>query len=80
MFNPGTFCTLDISLARLEDVGTVDVCNTVRLMRAQRAYSIQTPDQYEFCYFALVEYAQRADKLHTPIDFRGYEDSESDSD
>ncbi|XP_041464328.1 tyrosine-protein phosphatase non-receptor type 9-like isoform X2 [Lytechinus variegatus] len=76
----GTFCTLDISLARLEDVGTIDVCNTVRLMRAQRAYSIQTPDQYEFCYFALVEYAQRGDKLPSSIDFRGYEDSESDSD
>lgn len=76
----GTFCTLDISLARLEDVATVDVCNTVRLMRAQRAYSIQTPDQYEFCYFALVEYAQRNEKLQTSIDFAGYDDSESDSD
>eukprot|EP00057_Strongylocentrotus_purpuratus_P015757 XP_011670231.1 PREDICTED: tyrosine-protein phosphatase non-receptor type 9 isoform X1 [Strongylocentrotus purpuratus] len=76
----GTFCTLDISLARLEDVATIDVCNTVRLMRAQRAYSIQTPDQYEFCYFALVEYAQRSDKLPSSIDFSGYEDSESDSD
>ncbi|XP_022105240.1 tyrosine-protein phosphatase non-receptor type 9-like isoform X2 [Acanthaster planci] len=75
----GTFCTLDISLSRLEDVHTVDICNTVRRMRAQRAFSIQTPDQYEFCYFAIIEYAQRAGKL-APIDFSGYDDSESDSD
>ncbi|KAK7929428.1 hypothetical protein WMY93_005823 [Mugilogobius chulae] len=38
----GTFCTLDICLSRLEDIGTVDVCQTVRRMRTQRAFSIQT--------------------------------------
>ena len=47
-------------------------------MRGQRAFSIQTPDQYEFCYFAIVEYAQRTGKLGS-VDLSGYEDSESES-
>uniref|UniRef100_A0A3Q1AXT3 Tyrosine-protein phosphatase non-receptor type 9 n=1 Tax=Amphiprion ocellaris TaxID=80972 RepID=A0A3Q1AXT3_AMPOC len=59
----GTFCTLDICLSRLEDIGTVDVCQTVRRMRTQRAFSIQTWDQYYFCYTAVIEYAQRNGKL-----------------
>uniref|UniRef100_A0A671U3B7 Tyrosine-protein phosphatase non-receptor type 9 n=1 Tax=Sparus aurata TaxID=8175 RepID=A0A671U3B7_SPAAU len=54
----GTFCTLDICLSRLEDIGTVDVRQTVRRMRTQRAFSIQTWDQYYFCYTAVIEYAQ----------------------
>lgn len=62
----GTFCTLDICLSRLEDIGTVDVCETVRRMRTQRAFSIQTWDQYYFCYTAVIEYAQRRGKL-TPV-------------
>lgn len=75
----GTFCTLDISLSRLEDIGTVDICNTVRKMRSQRAFSIQTPDQYEFCYLALIEYAQTRGMLDgLDLDFNGYEDIESD--
>uniref|UniRef100_A0A8D3EE29 Tyrosine-protein phosphatase non-receptor type 9 n=1 Tax=Scophthalmus maximus TaxID=52904 RepID=A0A8D3EE29_SCOMX len=59
----GTFCTLDICLSRLEDIGTVDVRQTVRRMRTQRAFSIQTWDQYYFCYTAVIEYAQRHGKL-----------------
>uniref|UniRef100_A0A8C4IUV0 Tyrosine-protein phosphatase non-receptor type 9 n=1 Tax=Dicentrarchus labrax TaxID=13489 RepID=A0A8C4IUV0_DICLA len=59
----GTFCTLDICLSRLEDIGTVDVRQTVRRMRTQRAFSIQTWDQYYFCYTAVIEYAQRNGKL-----------------
>ncbi|XP_048827796.1 tyrosine-protein phosphatase non-receptor type 9-like isoform X1 [Brienomyrus brachyistius] len=55
----GTFCALDICLSRLDDVGTVDVQRTVRRMRAQRAFSIQTWDQYYFCFMAVLEYAQR---------------------
>lgn len=75
----GTFCTLDISLSRLVDIGTVDICNTVRKMRSQRAFSIQTPDQYEFCYLALIEYAQTKGMLvGLDLDFNGYEDIESD--
>uniref|UniRef100_A0AAX7UEW3 Tyrosine-protein phosphatase non-receptor type 9 n=1 Tax=Astatotilapia calliptera TaxID=8154 RepID=A0AAX7UEW3_ASTCA len=72
----GTFCTLDICLSQLEDVGTVDVCQTVRRMRTQRAFSIQTWDQYYFCYTAIIEYAQRNGKL-SPVQ---WSDSELETD
>ncbi|XP_002740569.2 tyrosine-protein phosphatase non-receptor type 9-like [Saccoglossus kowalevskii] len=76
----GTFCTLDISLARLNDIGTIDVKTTVQRMRTQRAFTIQTPDQYEFCHFAVIEYAQRQG-IVGEIDFVNYDDTEdSDSD
>ncbi|CAL8333251.1 unnamed protein product [Lota lota] len=72
----GTFCTLDICLSRLEDIGTVDVRQTVRRMRTQRAFSIQTWDQYYFCYTAIIEYAQRNGKL-SPVQ---WSDSELETD
>lgn len=72
----GTFCTLDICLSRLEDIGTVDIRETVRRMRAQRAFSIQTWDQYYFCYTAVIEYAQRNGKL-SPVQ---WSDTDIDTD
>uniref|UniRef100_A0A3Q2ZBT9 Tyrosine-protein phosphatase non-receptor type 9 n=1 Tax=Kryptolebias marmoratus TaxID=37003 RepID=A0A3Q2ZBT9_KRYMA len=73
----GTFCTLDICLSQLADVGTVDVHQTVRRMRTQRAFSIQTWDQYYFCYTAVIEYAQRHGKL-SPVQWSD-SDLETDS-
>ncbi|KAJ8262407.1 hypothetical protein GJAV_G00166120 [Gymnothorax javanicus] len=73
----GTFCTLDICLSRLEDIGTVDVKQTVRRMRTQRAFSIQTWDQYYFCYMAVIQYAQRRGLL-PPIEWSDT-DLETDS-
>ncbi|XP_051940211.1 tyrosine-protein phosphatase non-receptor type 9 [Hippocampus zosterae] len=73
----GTFCTLDICLSRLEDIGTVDVHETVRRMRTQRAFSIQTWDQYYFCYTAVIEYAMRRGKL-SPVQWSD-SDIETDS-
>lgn len=55
----GTFCALDICLSQLQDVETLNICQTVRRMRAQRAFSIQTPEQYYFCHAAILEHAQR---------------------
>ncbi|KTF85814.1 hypothetical protein cypCar_00004660 [Cyprinus carpio] len=49
----------------LQDVGTLNVCQTVRRMRAQRAFSIQTPEQYYFCHTAILEHAQRRGLLST---------------
>ncbi|XP_040043220.2 tyrosine-protein phosphatase non-receptor type 9 isoform X1 [Gasterosteus aculeatus] len=73
----GTFCTLDICLSRLEDIATVDIRQTVRRMRTQRAFSIQTWDQYYFCYTAVIEYAQRHGKL-SPVQWSD-SDLETDS-
>lgn len=76
----GTFITLDICISRLEDIGTVDIRGTVEKIRAQRAYSIQMPDQYVFCHMALIEYAL-ANKLLNPedINLEGFDDDNSDS-
>lgn len=77
----GTFITLDICISRLEDIGSVDVRGTVEKIRAQRAYSIQMPDQYVFCFMAVIEYAL-ANKLLNPeeINLEGFDDDNSDSD
>uniref|UniRef100_A0A4W4EVD9 Tyrosine-protein phosphatase non-receptor type 9 n=1 Tax=Electrophorus electricus TaxID=8005 RepID=A0A4W4EVD9_ELEEL len=72
----GTFCTLDICLSRLEDIGTVNVKRTVQRMRMQRAFSIQTWDQYYFCYKAVIEHAQQTGRL-LPID---WSDTEPETD
>lgn len=61
----GTFCALDICLSQLHDVGLLNVFQTVRRMRTQRAFSIQTPDQYYFCYNAILEHAQRQGLIPT---------------
>ena len=75
---PGTFITIDICLRRLEDIGTVDVPATVRRIRSQRAFSIQMPDQYVFCYLGVLEYAYRQGLL-SDVDWSAFEDdSESD--
>lgn len=63
----GTFCTLDICISRLDETGTVDVRGTVEKIRAQRAFSIQMPDQYIFCHVALIEYAA-SKGLASPVD------------
>jgi len=74
----GTFCTLDICISRLEDVGTVDIRGTVAKIRSQRAYSIQMPDQYVFCHIALIEYALMKGHLVSADlpEFAGDEDSD----
>ena len=53
----GTFITIDISIQRLEARGRIDIYRTVEKIREQRAHSIQTPDQYVFCWLALFEFA-----------------------
>jgi tyrosine-protein phosphatase non-receptor type 9 len=59
----GTFCTLDICLRQLEQEGVVDIRGTVEKIRSQRAHSIQMPDQYVFCYMALLEHAIMNNRL-----------------
>ncbi|RWS16207.1 tyrosine-protein phosphatase non-receptor type 9-like protein [Dinothrombium tinctorium] len=73
----GTFITLDISILRLEATGTINIKETVEKIRSQRAHSIQMPDQYVFCYLALLEYAFIRGLLQD-VDLSGFEDSESE--
>ncbi|RUS84290.1 hypothetical protein EGW08_007934, partial [Elysia chlorotica] len=75
----GTFITVDICLRRLEDVGTVDVRETVRKIRSQRAFSIQMPDQYVFCHQAVLEHAMKQG-LISSMEQISLEEPDSDSD
>lgn len=53
----GTFVTVDICIQKLETTGLVDVESVVRKLRGQRYSSIQTKEQYIFCYKAIIDYA-----------------------
>lgn len=53
----GSYCTISIGIDSLLDTGHCDVMNAVTRIREQRALSVQTADQYEFCYTSLLEYA-----------------------
>jgi tyrosine-protein phosphatase non-receptor type 9 len=55
----GTFCAIDISINRLNDLKVLNIEETINRIRRQRAQSVQTRDQYVFCYMALWEYAQQ---------------------
>jgi tyrosine-protein phosphatase non-receptor type 9 len=75
----GTFITLDICISRLEDIETVDIRGTVEKIRAQRAYSIQMPEQYVFCHLALIEYALANKLLNPDVNLNGfYDDDDSE--
>ncbi|ESP00543.1 hypothetical protein LOTGIDRAFT_157817 [Lottia gigantea] len=74
----GTFVTIDISLRRLEDISTVDIRETVRRIRSQRAFSIQMPDQYVFCHLAVVDHAVREGLIKEVEAMSLQSDSESD--
>ena len=73
----GTFMTLDISLMRLVDTNKIDIRRTVEKIRTQRAHSIQMPDQYVFCYLALLEFALTR-RLLEDVDLAGFDDSDSE--
>lgn len=53
----GTFITIDICIQKLETTGLVDVKSVVEKLRKQRYSSIQTKDQYIFCYKSVCEHA-----------------------
>merc|ERR1719391_1259782 len=69
----GTFATLDISIRKFLDERRVDIRSTVEQIRAQRAYSIQMPDQYVFCHLAFLEYALNMEHVQE-IDLTGFDD------
>ncbi|XP_052752201.1 tyrosine-protein phosphatase non-receptor type 9 isoform X2 [Galleria mellonella] len=73
----GTFLTLDICALRLAHEGVVDVRGTVERVRAQRAHSIQMPDQYVFCHLAILEYAVMQGYLES-VDLSGFDEDNDD--
>ncbi|XP_059060414.1 tyrosine-protein phosphatase non-receptor type 9-like [Achroia grisella] len=73
----GTFLTLDVCALRLAHEGAVDVRGTVERVRAQRAHSIQMPDQYVFCHLAILEYAVMQGYLES-ADLSGFDEENDD--
>ncbi|TRY78674.1 hypothetical protein TCAL_11593 [Tigriopus californicus] len=69
----GTFATLDIAIRKFEDIQKIDIRSTVEHIRAQRAFSIQMPDQYVFCHLAFLEYVVHKDYVEE-IDWTGFND------
>ena len=67
MLIKGTFCAIDISINRLNECKKIHIEETINKIRMQRAQSVQTRDQYVFCYMALLEYAQRKNILNDSI-------------
>ena len=55
----GAFCTIDNCIHEMDTLKKVNLQGTVRKMRKQRAFAVQTEEQYEFCYQTLLEYAKR---------------------
>lgn len=53
----GTFVTIDICIQKFETTGLIDIKSVVEKLRQQRYSSIQTREQYIFCYKAVLEYA-----------------------
>ena len=53
----GTLAALDYCIDELREKSRVNVQHAVRQLRAQRAFSIQTDEQYEFTYHTVKDYA-----------------------
>lgn len=55
----GTFICADICIHMIDDIFKVNIVEVVKRIRRQRAYAIQTGEQYLFCYAVILEYAQK---------------------
>ena len=56
---------VDILIRQLAATGRVNVEGVVRRIRQQRAFSVQTAEQYMFVYTALIRYAQTHGMIDT---------------
>ncbi|XP_066299471.1 receptor-type tyrosine-protein phosphatase alpha-like [Branchiostoma lanceolatum] len=57
----GAFCAISTVLERVKAEGICDVFQVVKTLRMQRPHMVQTLDQYQFCYQAVVEYLDSFD-------------------
>lgn len=57
----GVFISMSIVLERIQNESSVDLFQTVRILRTQRPGMVQTEDQYQFCYRAALEYISTFD-------------------
>ncbi|KAF6774265.1 hypothetical protein AHF37_06326 [Paragonimus kellicotti] len=57
----GVFIALCNVLERLRQESVVDMYQTVKLLRQQRVWLVQTEEQYRFCYLVTLEYLSSFD-------------------
>ena len=62
----------------MDDIGTVDMLETVQRIRSQRAFSIQMPDQYVFCHLAVIDYAVKCGLISSESAMLNENESESE--
>ena len=55
----GTYLAIAICREWLKRCAAIDLTETVRRLRSQRAFAVQTPEQYQFCLLALKEELKR---------------------
>ncbi len=71
----GTFCTIDICVRKIDDNQALDIEDIVQKIRSQRAQSVQTREQYVFCYLAALQHAQKRKKFNDQVDLAELFDS-----
>lgn len=52
----GVFIALSIVLERLQVEGVIDIHRTVKTLRLERPFLVQTVDQYRFCFQVAVDF------------------------
>ncbi|TNN10996.1 Receptor-type tyrosine-protein phosphatase F [Schistosoma japonicum] len=62
----GLFITMCNVLERLRQESVVDMYQTVKLLRQQRVWMIQTEEQYRFCYTTTLDYLNSFDLCTQP--------------
>lgn len=54
----GTYATIDICCQQLKKTGKANIVETVHQIRRQRDAMVQVSQQYEFCYKAVLKFAE----------------------
>ncbi|CAH8863677.1 unnamed protein product [Trichobilharzia szidati] len=62
----GLFITMCNVLERLRQESVIDMYQTVKLLRQQRVWMVQTEEQYRFCYTATLDYLNSFDLCTQP--------------
>ncbi|CAL8070531.1 unnamed protein product [Calicophoron daubneyi] len=63
----GVFIAMCNVLERLRQESVVDMYQTVKLLRQQRVWLVQTEEQYQFCYLSTIEYLSSFDLCAHPM-------------
>ena len=63
MGRTGVFIAMSIVLERLQAEDVVDIHRTVKTLRLERPYMVQTVQQYMFCYQVAVDFLKSFDVI-----------------